>query len=94
MSKKRKAQEKAATAGPVTRGTPTATLAADDKPVRITVDLAPELYQQLTRWSTETALELDLPRLPLAATVRAFIRALDAPAVAAEVRTTLRMTRQ
>jgi hypothetical protein len=44
------------------------------KPVRITLDLSPELYRQLTRWADAAAIELDVPRIPLADAMRAMIR--------------------
>ena len=44
------------------------------KPVRITLDLSPELYPQLTLWAHSAAIELDVPRLALADAVRAMIR--------------------
>jgi hypothetical protein len=44
------------------------------KPVRITLDLSPELYRQLTRWAGTAAVELDVPRVALADAMRAMIR--------------------
>jgi hypothetical protein len=44
------------------------------KPVRITLDLSPELYRQLTQWAHAAAIELDVPRVALADAVRAMIR--------------------
>jgi hypothetical protein len=44
------------------------------KPVRITLDLSPELYRQLTQWAHSAAIELDVPRVALADAVRAMIR--------------------
>ena len=44
------------------------------KPVRITLDLSPELYRQLTRWADSAAVSLDVPRVALADAVRAMIR--------------------
>jgi hypothetical protein len=44
------------------------------KPVRITLDLSPELYRQLTRWADSAAIALDVPRIPLADAMRAMIR--------------------
>jgi hypothetical protein len=44
------------------------------KPVRITLDLSPELYRQLTHWADSAAIELDVPRVALADAVRAMIR--------------------
>jgi hypothetical protein len=52
------------------------------KPVRITLDLSPELYRQLTSWADSAAVELDVPRVSLADAVRAMIRvAADNPGV-------------
>ena len=44
------------------------------KPVRITLDLSPELYRQLTGWADSAAVTLDVPRVSLADAVRAMIR--------------------
>ena len=44
------------------------------KPVRITLDLSPELYRQLTRWADSAAITLGVPRVALADAVRAMIR--------------------
>jgi hypothetical protein len=50
------------------------------KPVRITLDLSPELYRQLTEWAASAAVALDVPRVALADAVRAMIRATaDSP---------------
>ena len=50
------------------------------KPVRITLDLTPELYRQLTAWADSAAVTLDVPRVSLANAVRAMIRvAADNP---------------
>jgi hypothetical protein len=53
---------------------PAGKTAIRSKPVRITLDLSPELYRQLTRWADEAAVELDVPRVALADAVRAMIR--------------------
>jgi hypothetical protein len=42
--------------------------------VRITLDLSPELYRQLTEWTQSAAIELDVPRVALADAVRAMIK--------------------
>jgi hypothetical protein len=44
------------------------------KPVRITLDLSPELYRQLTQWADAAAVSLDVPRVALADAMRAMIR--------------------
>lgn len=44
------------------------------KPIRITLDLSPELYRQLTRWADSAAIALDVPRVALADVMRAMIR--------------------
>src|SRR5262250_2515502 len=53
---------------------PAGRMAIRSKPVRITLDLSPELYRQLTRWAHSAAIELDVPRVALADAVRAMIR--------------------
>ena len=77
----RKAQMAAAAARRTEPGaTPAGRTAIRSKPVRITLDLSPELYRQLTRWADEAAVELDVPRVALADAVRAMIRiAADDP---------------
>ena len=72
---RRKAQM---TAAALSRAEPgaqsTGRTAIRSKPVRITLDLSPELYRQLTRWAHSAAIELDVPRLALADAVRAMIK--------------------
>ncbi len=59
---------------------PAGRTAIRSKPVRITLDLSPELYRQLTAWADSAAVTLDVPRVSLAAAVRAMIRvAADNP---------------
>jgi len=59
---------------------PAGRTAIRSKPVRITVDLSPELYRQLTQWADEAAVALGVPRVPLADAMRAMIRvAADNP---------------
>jgi hypothetical protein len=53
---------------------PAGRTAIRSKPVRITLDLSPELYRQLTRWADTAAIELDVPRVALVDAVRAMIR--------------------
>ena len=53
---------------------PAGRTAIRSKPVRITLDLSPELYRELTRWAHSAAIELDVPRIALADAVRAMIR--------------------
>jgi hypothetical protein len=53
---------------------PAGRTAIRSKPVRITLDLSPELYRQLTRWAGRAAVELDVPRVALADAMRAMIR--------------------
>jgi hypothetical protein len=69
---------------------PAGETALRSKPVRITVDLAPEQYRRLTSWANQTAAEMDLAKLPLADVVRAMIRMLDDPEMGAKARRTLR----
>jgi hypothetical protein len=53
---------------------PAGRTAIRSKPVRITLDLSPELYRQLTQWADSAAVALDVPRVALADAVRAMIR--------------------
>ena len=71
----RKAQMAAAAARrsePAAR--PAGRTAIRSKPVRITLDLSPELYRQLTTWADSAAISLGVPRVSLADAVRAMIR--------------------
>ena len=53
---------------------PAGKTAIRSKPVRITLDLSPELYRELTMWTHSAAIELDVPRIALADSVRAMNR--------------------
>ena len=53
---------------------PAGRTAVRSKPVRITLDLSPELYRQLTGWADAAAITLGVPRVSLADAVRAMIR--------------------
>jgi len=53
---------------------PAGRTAIRSKPVRITLDLSPELYRELTRWADAAAAALDVPRVALADAMRAMIR--------------------
>jgi hypothetical protein len=53
---------------------PAGRTAIRSKPVRVTLDLSPELYRQLTQWTDAAAIELDVPRVALADAMRAMIR--------------------
>jgi hypothetical protein len=53
---------------------PAGQTAVRSKPVRVTLDLSPELHRQLTQWAHSAAVELDVPRVALADMVRAMIR--------------------
>jgi hypothetical protein len=71
----RKAQMAAAAARRAEPDAPPAgRTAIRSKPVRITLDLSPELYRQLTQWADSAAIALDVPRIPLADAMRAMIR--------------------
>src|SRR5215468_6674669 len=73
--KRRKAQMTAAALSRTEpRVRPAGRTAIRSKPVRITLDLSPELYRELTRWAHSAAIELDVPRVALADAVRAMIR--------------------
>jgi hypothetical protein len=71
----RKAQMAAAAARrsePAAR--PAGRTAIRSKPVRVTLDLSPELYRELTQWADSAAVALDVPRIALADAMRAMIR--------------------
>ena len=71
----RKAQMAAAAARRSTPDArPSGRTAIRSKPVRITLDLSPELYRQLTQWADSAAVTLDVPRVALADAMRAMIR--------------------
>ncbi len=53
---------------------PAGRTAIRSKPVRITLDLSPELYRELNMWADSAAIELGVPRVSLANAVRAMIR--------------------
>jgi hypothetical protein len=44
-------------------------------PVRVTLNLPPELYRQLTRWADQAADQLDRPRVSVQDALRAMVRA-------------------
>jgi hypothetical protein len=72
---RRKAQMAAAATRRTEPGAvPAGKTAIRSKPVRITLDLSPELYRELTRLADSAAITLDVPRVALADTVRAMIR--------------------
>jgi hypothetical protein len=72
---RRKAQMAAAAGRRADPGaSPAGKTAIRSKPVRITLDLSPELYRQLTRWADSAAIALDVPRVALADAMRAMIR--------------------
>ena len=71
----RKAQMAAAAARRAEPGAgPAGRTAIRSKPVRITLDLSPELYRELTGWADAAAVELGVPRVSLADAMRAMIR--------------------
>jgi hypothetical protein len=53
---------------------PAGRTAIRSKPVRITLDLSPELYRELNGLADAAAVELGVPRVSLADAVRAMIR--------------------
>jgi len=79
MSAQREQRKAQMTAAAARRAEPDAQppgrTAIRSKPVRITVDLSPELYRQLTQWAASAAIALDVPRVALADALRAMIRA-------------------
>jgi hypothetical protein len=59
------------------------------KPARITLNLPPALYRQLSRWADATAEQLDVPRVPVQDALRAMIQALTVDDVCGGVVTDL-----
>lgn len=49
------------------------------KPARVTLNLPPELYRQLQRWTDSAAETLDVPRVGVQDAMRAAIRVLTDP---------------
>jgi hypothetical protein len=78
MSTQREQRKAQMTAAAARRAEPDAQppgrTAIRSKPVRITLDLSPELYRQLTQWAASAAITLDVPRVALADAVRVMIR--------------------
>jgi hypothetical protein len=72
---------------------PAGETALRSKPVRITLDLAPELYRRLTRWTQDAAEEIDAAKLPLADVMRAMIRTAEQPEVREQILAELRTRR-
>jgi hypothetical protein len=72
---------------------PAGETALRSKPVRITIDLTPELYRRLNRWTQEAAEEIDAAKLPLAEVVRAMVRAAEDPSVRDRILSELRAGR-
>jgi hypothetical protein len=72
---------------------PAGETALRSKPVRITIDLTPELYRRLTRWTQAAAEEIDAAKLPLAEVVRAMVRAAELPEVREQILSELRSGR-
>jgi hypothetical protein len=46
------------------------------KPARITLNLPPELYRQLTRWADSAAETIDVPRVGVQEALRAMVRVI------------------
>jgi hypothetical protein len=69
---------------------PAGQTAIRSKPVRITVDLTPEAYRQLSAWTADTAADLGYVKYPIADVVRAMIAALGNPEFDQEMRVALR----
>ena len=64
------------------------------KPVRVTADLAPELYRRLDRLTSRAAEDIDAAKVSTVDLFRAFIRASDDPDVWSKVLTELRQAKQ
>jgi hypothetical protein len=88
--RRREARRRAAHRRTEPDAAPAGETAIRSKPVRITVDLAPELYRRFTAWSLQAATELDMPKVTHAEVIRAFIRAADDPDIARRIIAELR----
>jgi hypothetical protein len=75
--RRREARRRAAHRRVEPAATPAGETALRSKPVRITVDLAPELYRRMTRTAADMAEEIDATKVSHADLIRATIRALD-----------------
>lgn len=65
------------------------------KPVRMTIEITPQMHRQLTAWTHELMLDLDLTRITMSDAVRAMITltATD-PEVSAKVRDLVQQAQQ
>jgi hypothetical protein len=92
--KRREARRRAAHRRTEPDAAPAGETALRSKPVRITIDLTPPAYRELTRWQTDAAEELDVAKLSLADIARAAFHALNRPDVREAVIAELRERRQ
>lgn len=63
------------------------------KPARVTLNLPPELYRQLARWTDSAAETIDVPRVGVQEALRAMVRLItgdEAPSCSARVVAELR----
>lgn len=73
---------------------PALTAAARTAPARVTLNLPPQLFRDLSRWADDAADDLDVPRVGIQDAVRAMIAVTVADkGVAAEVREQIRQAR-
>lgn len=73
---------------------PAGETALRSKPVRITVDLAPELYRRLSRLTGQAAEEIDAAKVSTADLMRAYIRVSEDPDVWEKILSELRKGKQ
>jgi len=55
---------------------PAGRTALNTAPARVTLNLPPELYRQLVRWTDSAAESIDVPRVGVQDALRAFIRVI------------------
>jgi hypothetical protein len=91
---RREARQRAARRRIEPDAAPAGETALRSKPVRITVDLVPELYRRLDALTSRAAVDIDAAKVASADLVRAFIRASEDPQVWARVVTELRESKQ
>lgn len=92
--RRREARRRAARRRVEPDAAPAGETAIRSKPIRITADLAPELYRRLDRLTSRAAEEIDAAKVATVDLVRAWIRASDDPDVWDKVVAELRRSKQ
>ena len=75
-------------------GRPELTTATRSAPVRVTLNIPPALYRELSRWAEAAAADLDVPRVGIQDAARAMIAVtVGDKGITAEVREHIRQAR-